>query len=42
MPSLLADEEGKQEDTEAHHEGAHGREKNTEAEATLKVDACGY
>lgn len=42
MPSLPADEEGEQEDTEEHHERAHGREQTTEAEATLKVDTGGY
>ena len=42
MPSLPADEEGEQRDTEAHHERAHGREQNTEAEAELKVYAGRY
>ena len=42
MPCLPADEEGKQRDTEAHHEGAHGREQRTEAEAALKVYAGRY
>ena len=42
MPSLPADEEGEQRDTEAHHEGAHGREQRTEAEAALEVYAGRY
>ena len=42
IPSLPADEEGKQRDTEAHHEGAHGREQRTEAEAALEVYAGRY
>ena len=42
IPSLATDEEGKQGDTEAHHERAHGREQSTEAEAALKVDAGRY
>ena len=42
MPSLPADEEGEQRDTEAHHERAHGREQRTEAEAALEVDTGRY
>ena len=42
MPSLPADEEAEQRDTEAHHERAHWREQRTEAEAALKVDAGRY
>ena len=42
MPSLPADEEGEQRDTEAHHERAHGCEQRTEAEAALEVYTGGY
>lgn len=41
-PRLPLEEEGEQEDTEAHHERAHGREQRTEAEAALEVDTGGY
>lgn len=42
IPSLPTNKEGEQRDTEVHHEGAHGREQRTEAEAALKVDAGRY
>ena len=42
MPSLATDEEGEKRNTEAHHEGAHGREQRTEAKAPLKVYAGRY
>ena len=42
MPSLTTEEEGEQENTETHHERAHGREQSTEAEAALEVDTGGY
>ena len=42
MPCLPADEEGEQENTEAHHERAHGSDQRPEAEAPLEVDTGGY
>lgn len=41
-PRLPLDEEGEQENTEAHHKHAHGSEKRAEAEAPLEVNTGGY
>lgn len=42
IPCLPANEEGEQENTEAHHGSAHGSEQRPEAEAPLEVNAGRY
>ena len=41
-PRLPLEEEGEQENTEAHHERAHGSEQRAKAEATLEINAGRY